>query len=209
MNRIVYKALSLFLFLSSSYSLFAHVELDNPVGGETFVSGTTVTIQWHITIAHNTLNWDLLFSPDGGNSWEPIQFDLPAGNLSYQWHVPDGATSLARVSVIQDNDAQDYQDESSNFTITSTPTAVTELNGIALKIFPNPAQEMLTIDFDRSESLFADIILFNSFGIPMWYFEDKTNSMMIPVRQFANGIYFLQIRTNEGTITRKIIIAHS
>lgn len=102
-------------------TLLAHVELDNPLGGETFIVGQTVTIQWHIAIPHETLNWDVLFSSDGGATWEFIQMDLPLGSLSYSWVVPDIITSQARVSVIQDNSGQDYQDESMNFTIQAPP----------------------------------------------------------------------------------------
>jgi hypothetical protein len=98
-------------------TLSAHVELDNPLGGETFIVGQTVTIEWHIAIPHNTLNWDVLFSSDGGATWAFIQMDLPVGSLSYSWVVPDIITSQARVSVIQDNSGTDYQDESMNFTI--------------------------------------------------------------------------------------------
>ncbi|MBK8831175.1 MAG: T9SS type A sorting domain-containing protein [Saprospiraceae bacterium] len=113
----------LFIFLMQCYAgtLLAHVELDNPLGGETFTVGQTVTIQWHIAIPHNTLNWDVLFSTDGGATWSFIQMDLPVGSLSYSWVVPDIITSQARVSVIQDNSGQDYQDESMNFTIQAPP----------------------------------------------------------------------------------------
>lgn len=107
--------------LGYSYTLSAHVSLDNPVGGETYTVGQTVTIQWHITIPHNTLNWDILFSPDGGATWTYIYQDLPVGNSSYQWVVPSTITTQARVSVIQDNDGMDYQDESNNFTIQAAP----------------------------------------------------------------------------------------
>jgi hypothetical protein len=115
------KFICLALLLGYSYTLSAHVTLDSPVGGETFTIGQTVTITWHITIPHNTLNWDLLFSPDGGATWEYIYQDLPVGNSSYQWTVPSTLTSQGRVSVIQDNSAQDYQDESNNFTIQAAP----------------------------------------------------------------------------------------
>ncbi len=117
MSRILY----LTLMLGYSYTLSAHVALDNPVGGETFTVGQTVTIQWHITIPHNTLNWDLLFSSDGGATWEYIYQDLPVGNTSFQWTVPSTLTTEGRVSVIQDNSAQDYQDESMDFTIQAAP----------------------------------------------------------------------------------------
>ncbi|MBP8085965.1 MAG: T9SS type A sorting domain-containing protein [Saprospiraceae bacterium] len=117
MKTLISKIAFILLLQGFAGTLLAHVELDYPVGGETFNPGQSVTIQWHIAIAHNTLNWDLLFSADGGSTWEAIQMDLPAGSLSYNWIVPSNITSQARVSVIQDNSGLDYQDESLNFNI--------------------------------------------------------------------------------------------
>lgn len=121
MKTLISKIIFITLMQFSAGTLLAHVELDNPLGGETFIVGQTVTIQWHIAIPHNTLNWDVLFSSDGGATWAFIQMDLPVGSLSYSWVVPDIITSQARVSVIQDNSGQDYQDESMNFTIQPPP----------------------------------------------------------------------------------------
>jgi len=121
MRTLISKIIFIALMQCCAGTLFAHVELDNPLGGETFIVGQTVIIQWHIAIPHNTLNWDVLFSSDGGTSWAFIQMDLPANALSYTWVVPSTITSQARVSVIQDNSGQDYQDESMNFTIQQPP----------------------------------------------------------------------------------------
>ena len=105
------------LFQGLANNISAHVYLDYPQGGESFPAFTIITIQWHIAIPHEQLNWDLLFSTDGGNTWEPIQMDLPVSQLTYTWVVPDISTSLARISIIQDNVDMDYQDESMDFTI--------------------------------------------------------------------------------------------
>lgn len=209
MNTHVFKLFFFAIILASSADLYAHVELDNPVGGETFVSGTMVNIQWHITIAHNTLNWDLYYSPDGGMSWEAIQENLPAGSLSYQWLVPGEATTLGRVSVIQDNEGQDYQDESSDFTITTSTTSIPDIPHFGIKVYPNPATDFLKIDFDKNKILINDLTLFDLQGKPVWYGEDKTKEMMIPVHSCPDGVYFLQIKTDQGVLSRKIFIQHS
>lgn len=121
MKTLISRIIFITLMQCFAGSLLAHVELDNPLGGETYIVGQTVTIQWHIAIPHNTLNWDVLLSTDGGATWAFIQMDLPPGSLSYSWIVPDNITSQARVSVIQDNSGQDYQDESMNFAIQAPP----------------------------------------------------------------------------------------
>ncbi|MFQ5447103.1 MAG: multicopper oxidase domain-containing protein [Saprospiraceae bacterium] len=135
------------LMLCLSFAGKAHVAVDYPAGGETFTAGETVTIQWHIVIPHNTLNWDLFFSSDGGTTWEAIQMDVPPGELSYQWTVPPIATTQGRVLVIMDNSATDYQDASSIFTIESAPPS-----GIAKTLYINKGQ-MTTVDGQQFPAL--------------------------------------------------------
>ncbi len=125
MNALVSKIGLVALFISQCYFVKAHVALDYPIGGETFIVNEPLTIQWHVVIPHNTLNWDLFYSPDGGVTWDTIQLDIPTSQLSYDWVVPDQPTAQGRVRVIQDNADQNYLDISMNFSIlpnTSPPT---------------------------------------------------------------------------------------
>ncbi len=111
--------------LGHAYHSRAHVALDYPQGGETFTVGQTIVIEWHIVAPHNTLNWDLFFSVDGGETWDTLQMDIPTSQLSYEWVIPDSITTTARIQVFQDNEGQNYLDNSMDFTIapnTSPPT---------------------------------------------------------------------------------------
>ncbi len=146
MKTLISKIAFILLLQGFAGTLLAHVELDYPVGGETFNPGQTVTIQWHIAIPHNTLNWDLLYSLDGGNSWEAIQMDLPAGSLSYNWIVPSNITSQARVSVIQDNSGTDYQDESLDFSIVlpaMPPAIITGATNLTIESNPGNQDDII------------------------------------------------------------------
>src|SRR5688572_4277214 len=114
----------LFLF-AHAYQGKAHVALDYPQGGETFIVGQTIVIEWHIVAPHITLNWDLFFSVDGGETWDTLQMDIPTSQLSYEWLIPNNLTTQARIQVFQDNEGQNYLDNSLDFTIapnTSPPT---------------------------------------------------------------------------------------
>ncbi len=125
MNALVSKIGLVALFISQCYFVKAHVALDYPIGGETFIVNEPLTIQWHVVVPHNTLNWDLFYSADGGVTWDTIQLDIPTSQLSYDWVVPDQPTAQGRVRVIQDNADQNYLDLSMNFSIlpnTSPPT---------------------------------------------------------------------------------------
>ena len=122
MNTLVSKIGLIVLFISQSYFVKAHVALDYPLGGETFIVNEPLTIQWHVVVPHNTLNWDLFYSPDGGATWDTIQLDIPTSQLSYNWIAPDQPTTQGRVRVIQDNTDQNYLDISMNFTILPNTT---------------------------------------------------------------------------------------
>ena len=63
-------------------TLHAHVELIYPQGGETFMANSTVVIEWDPSIPHNTENWDLLISSDGGATWDTLQADIHVGTLT-------------------------------------------------------------------------------------------------------------------------------
>lgn len=117
MHHFASKLVIILLIQTFSTALSAHVQLEYPVGGETFTSGTTVNIQWQIVIPHNTLNWILYYSPDGGVNWEIIDSNIPPGQVSYMWQVPAGATTQGQIRIFQNNSSTDYQDMSMNFAI--------------------------------------------------------------------------------------------
>ena len=106
----------------------AHVGLDAPNGGEAFIGGSQTTIEWHVEIMHNTLDWDLWYSIESEEGpWEEIVMDLAAGDISedavhtFDWSVPSLEASSAWVRVRQDNEGQDYFDVSdSSFQIMSS-----------------------------------------------------------------------------------------
>jgi len=125
MRALTLRIIILLFLLGHAYQVRAHVALDYPQGGETFIVGQTIVIEWHIVAPHITLNWALFFSVDGGETWDTLQMDIPTSQLSYEWLIPDSLTTQARIQVFQDNEGQNYLDNSLDFTIapnTSPPT---------------------------------------------------------------------------------------
>jgi len=105
----------LLLFISSNS--FAHVKLDNPVGGEKYDPNEIVIIKWHILISHPQNNWDLYFSEDGGVTWQDLGIDLPVSQLTFTWTVPDIMTSHAKIKIVMDNVVDNYESISEEFSI--------------------------------------------------------------------------------------------
>jgi len=211
-----YKVLLIIYILSPSMIL-AHVGLDYPDGGETFETGSTITIQWHAEIDHGPSNWDLYFSPDGGSTISEIALDLSKTQLSYDWVVPEISTDQGRIIVVQDNDiGADYQDMSGNFTINETTTGITDKNNqpkdfIIYPAYPNPFNNSTIISFKLPEKSQVKINVFNIVGEEV---KTLVNSEMQPglhkirwnADEVPSGVYFYAIETKNFVETRKLIL---
>lgn len=96
------------------------LELIAPNGGETLIAGTTVTVAWqHSGTVANGLR--LSWAADGdadAPSWTTLAEDLPATG-SYDWTVPEVATSTAVVAIASASD--DLRDQSDSFVAIELP----------------------------------------------------------------------------------------
>ncbi len=147
--------------------LLAHVELNNPEGGETFFSGDTVLIKWTQLATHDTQNWELYFSSDGGANWEVISKSIGIEQREYAWEVPAVGTTKGKIRVFINNlNDTDYEDISPNFSIENTTGVDNDPSPEVLfgsfQIVPNPAQTTLSLHFDVKLS---EIVSFNIFDL--------------------------------------------
>ena len=147
----------------------AHVQLDYPVGGETFYVGEVVTVQWHILVQHNQEDWDLYFSSDGGTTYDPVVLDLPVEQLEYDWTVPDVLTEEGRIKIVQDNTGIDYSDSSGNFTIEegATPAEGGEQSPGAPQLVaaqPNPFHRTTAITYELSAGGPVELTIYDRAG---------------------------------------------
>ncbi len=97
----------------------AHVEIDAPNGGEVFLPGSVVTIEWHVTITHALNDWDVWYSTTGNDGpWNIVAMNLPAGSNqagsvhTFEWTVPSTPSTDVYVRVRMDNNATNYFDVS-------------------------------------------------------------------------------------------------
>ncbi len=85
--------------------------------------------------------------------------------------------------------------------------------GIAqCSVYPNPAKDQINVSlsFDNLEEHAFGIRLMDAVGRTLYQMEESTNGeeyqQTIPTEQFAAGVYFLNIRTDKGTVSKKIQI---
>lgn len=74
---------------------------------------------------------------------------------------------------------------------------------VGLKVYPNPANDVLHVVFHSSSPVQA--ILSDFLGRVMSV-SDFNNSISISMNSLNNGIYLLKIKTGSGEIVKKIVV---
>jgi subtilisin-like proprotein convertase family protein len=87
------------------------------------------------------------------------------------------------------------------------PTSLAELNNESfLKIYPNPATDILNID--AQNVIISRVQIFNIKGQLLW--DEQTNKSQIAIhlgnRKFAAGIYTVSMETKLGIVRRKLVL---
>jgi hypothetical protein len=92
-------------------------------------------------------------------------------------------------------------DLQTNFNLDCALLGVNEFETIAIKTFPNPAKDKLTISLNSPASYSLVSMLGQEIQRGAFTFGDNT----LDISNFTNGLYFLNVKTSQGTATKKII----
>lgn len=123
------------------------------------------------------------------------------------WANPIGSDMVA---FVQDNTNKDIIQSY------ATPASTTSVNTIenmtSLSVFPNPAVDYAEVGFRNAVTMQVGVRVFDMMGKIVFEkaaatYESGLNAIQIPVAQFSNGLYNVQIITNNGTLTEKITVA--
>lgn len=123
---------------------------------------------------------------------------------------PDlSSTSGGMFLIFYTNTSNNYQGWS--LTYTSSQVGI-ENNEVLkdLRIYPNPASEILNVSFDPGKASFIETGLFNLTGEAVFNSITKETTALfrqgISLARIAKGVYFLKITTDSGTLTRKVVV---
>jgi len=104
------------------------------------------------------------------------------------------------------------------FDIPPTATAITlstrngVVSGSSLEVFPNPAQDRLTVRTQLGSTAPMQVSLLNLLGQPVRpaatvpVAQMQQSGIELPTAGLAAGLYIVQVRTTEGTFTTKVTI---
>jgi hypothetical protein len=73
-------------------------------------------------------------------------------------------------------------------------------NAEQIKVYPNPVSEKVFLEIKNK----AEITLFDVYGREIL----KTQQKELNVSDLPDGIYFLQLQTSDGMLTKKVVVQH-
>ena len=88
---------------------------------------------------------------------------------------------------------------------------VEEEDPTSFSIYPNPANQTCTLQFDANMFDWTEIVITDLAGKEMMYIDNSfnqitANSVLINVGDLSNGIYFVTVRNSTEQLTEKLII---
>ncbi len=81
-------------------------------------------------------------------------------------------------------------------------TAVTDFALNSVKIFPNPAESYITI---QSERIIEMVQIYDFTGKVVYSTNGTNNTLVVPVSNLSNGIYFIKMESEGQTVTTKFV----
>lgn len=197
---------------TGTFSPFAISEGTNPLPVEltSFNANCTenaTTINWQTASEHNSATFEVEKSRDGSN-WALLAVIPAAGNSSsiLDYSVVDDEKASAivyyRLNQIDiDGDSKMYGPISANCNDSESFDAM---------VYPNPAQDLITLKLTNNETQNVSIQLIGSDGKVIYQITQLLNvgSTILPlsIEELKSGIYSLQIQSASGLRALKLVI---
>lgn len=214
------------------------VELYSPTYNFASMPGVALSLKWagaeRDTSTHNSFDiFSVQFSTDCGATWSPrLNRTIKTGNL--------GVSPLQESGSFIPASSQFYQENVPLAGLTSEPNIMfklkftaetgssnhfyiddinlTSLTGIAetpllsnVRFFPNPASQLVNIEFDLVEKKDVSIDIKDMLGRVIQSIGEQTLTaghqlLTVPLNHMASGVYFLSLNSASQITTQKLII---
>jgi uncharacterized repeat protein (TIGR01451 family) len=171
----------------------------------------------------NSQGYQLTWAEVGDFAGQPmrVRFRFVSDNNTFEegWYIDAVGLLLARTfrnvaCVVSDQGEQDCATQAQETylvaadLLTSVPAAVRPTAG-ALRVYPNPAQEQLTLALSDWSPGNVQITLINLLGQPLWQAEravGRAAEVLIPVGTLSPGVYLLRVQQGKTQHLRRVRI---
>jgi hypothetical protein len=194
------------------------VRLLTPNGGQNFLPGDTVLIQWQKFTPPRCDSFSLSHTTDNGRTYQPILNSIPSTESTYNWIVPNTPSDSCRVKVTAYGPGTQFDESDALFTI--QPSGLEEVRVIdqplRLEINPNPFKTKTIIRLNKPVEKPITFKIYNSSGSLVKTFTLTTNNQQLITltwdgrdnngKLLPSGVYILQCDSKELTMTQKLVI---
>ncbi len=149
------------------------------------IGGNSVNLSWEAPEKEGVINYEIYRETTLIDTTEKLSYvdnDLISGSYTYSvrpvYESCNGNASSADIAIC---------------------VGVAENFIPNVTIYPNPSKGIFTIKHDNIES----IILYNMMGAKV--LEEKINTDEYIIRDLQSGVYFLNVKTNVGSVIKKIV----
>ncbi|MGL6037360.1 MAG: T9SS type A sorting domain-containing protein [Soonwooa sp.] len=164
------------------------------LGPETFEPNTWVNVSYSYNSVNGEVTWTY-----AGNTYVINNSNNPTYNVipnSIPKEMDFVSSSTSTNTVVHNNAFDNYKAEAIGGNLAVATTAATPL--AAVKIYPNPVQDVLNI---VTESKISMVEIFDTAGKLI----KTAKSAQVDVNSLPKGLYMLNITTNDGIFTEKMI----
>ena len=95
-----------------------------------------------------------------------------------------------------------------SMSVNKNPFGIDQISQSALNIYPNPASDLIYIESTTGNNIVSKVTLFNAQGIEVLSMVpgNSQEKATLDLGNIADGLYFLHVYTNEGVLTRQVVI---
>jgi hypothetical protein len=208
-------------FVCTDYIRVIHPQMQHPNGGEVLMAGGMAEIAWSNPTGWTVSSASLLYSADGGQTWNVIAEGITG--TTYSWQIPTELTQEAKVRVqlfdsegLMGFDSSDQVfsiDDSVTNTDNRRPTRFTLasagknpiVGGTALIQLALPQDAVVTVGiYDVRGRLVRDLVSNQAMPAGRHNLEwDRRNRLGVPV---STGIYFVRANTGREHVRLRVTI---
>lgn len=81
-----------------------------------------------------------------------------------------------------------------------------------ISIYPNPASSILNVALRQAEGANVEMTLVDVLGNEVYLAptlrQAQGSAYTIDISSIANGVYFINLKTSEGLLTKKLVVQH-
>jgi hypothetical protein len=212
----MWETLHLFSRSAKEYSISSTSSSENTVSAYSSVneaadSLTVIIVNRDLSSSRNvTVNLSGFATANG--SYKTLQLSSLPSTETYKSHT-DNAQKTNSVNVNANSFTISVPALSTTAVLLSKPATVTGLEEYidqTVSVYPNPAFEKLTINFDVKLKEIVEITMSDELGRTVASFKkncNNANSVMVDIATIPNGFYLLMVRRSGGISVAKVVVA--